>query len=116
MVIAAFNIGDPVFIGGIFGFLLALPVALFLAFWLSNVKNRTAVVVGAFVGALIGFLIIQGWAGTLIFNSSLPGANGGSAFFGCVLFCSAMGLIGGIIADLLIARRNTRHYRRQIAE
>jgi biotin transporter BioY len=116
MVIAALNIGDPVFIGGFFGFLISLPIALFLTFWLSNVKNRIAVVAGAFVGALLGFLIIQAWAGTLIFNSSLAGANGGSAFFGCTLFCSAMGLIAGILADLLVARRNTRDYRRRIAE
>ncbi len=116
MVIAALDIGNPVFVGGLFGFLLSLPIALFLAFWLSNVKNRIAVIAGAFVGALLGFLIIQAWAGTLIFNSSLAGANGGSAFFGCALFCSAMGLVGGILSDLLVARRNTRDYRRQISE
>lgn len=113
---AALNIGDPVFIGGILGFLISLPIALFLAFWLSNVKNRAAVVIGAFIGALLGFLIIQAWAGTLISNTPLPGANGASAFFGGLLFCSAMGLIGGIVSDLLVAGRSTRDYRRQVSE
>ena len=116
MVMAAFNIGDPVFIGGIFGFLISLPIALFLAFWMSNVKNKTAVVVGAFIGALLGFLIIQAWAGTLISNTDLEGAYGASAFFGGLLFCSATGLIGGLISDLLVASRNTRDYRRQASE
>ncbi len=116
MVIATLNIGDPVFIGGIFGFLISLPIALFLAFWMSAVKNSTAVVIGAFIGALLGFLIIQAWAGTLIFNTSMAGASGASIFFGSALFCSIMGLIGGIISDLFVARRSTRDYRRHISE
>ncbi len=49
---------DGIFIGDFWGFLLALPIALFLAYWMSEVKNRTAVVVGAFAGALLGFIII----------------------------------------------------------
>ena len=110
------NIGDPIFIGDFFGFLLALPISLFLAYWLSAVKNHKAVISGAFVGALIGFLIILGWADTLIFNTPLPGANGGSVFFGSALFCPIMGLIGGILTDLLVARKNARDYRRQAGQ
>src|SRR5205085_10743199 len=52
------NPGDGYFIADIFGFILAVPMALFLAFWMSSVKRRGVVVVGAFLGALIGFLII----------------------------------------------------------
>src|SRR5947209_9302454 len=104
---------DGVFIGDFWGFILALPIALFLAFWLSAVKNRAAVVVGAFIGALLGFLIILGWVGTLIYNTELPGANGGATFFGSVLMCSTLGLTGAIIFDLIVARRSARDYRRQ---
>lgn len=105
--------GSGIFIGDIFGLVLALPIALFLAFWFSAVKNKAAVVIGAFIGAVIGFFIILGWVGTLIYDTPLPGANGGSTFFGSVLFCSALGLAGGILTDLLVARRRSRDYRRQ---
>ncbi len=104
---------NDIFIGGFCGFLLSLPVALFLAFWMSAVKNRLIVVLGAFIGALLGFIIILGWVGTLVFSTPLPGANGGSTFFGSVLLCSVLGLAGGIIFDLIVARRNARDYRRQ---
>ncbi|HEV2655130.1 MAG TPA: PTS sucrose transporter subunit IIBC [Ktedonobacteraceae bacterium] len=107
------NIADPIFIGAFFGFLLALPISLFLAYWISAVKSRSAVVVGAFAGALLGFLVLLGWAGTLIFNTPLPGANGGNVFFGSVLLCSIMGVVGGMATDLLIANRNRRDYLRQ---
>jgi hypothetical protein len=107
------NITDPIFIGGIFGFLISLPVALFLAYWLSAVKNRLAVVVGAFAGALLGFLVLLGWAGTLIFDTPLPGANGGNVFFGSILLCSIMGLIVAMLTDLSIAHRNRQDYIRQ---
>jgi hypothetical protein len=110
------NIGDPVFIGDFWGFVLAIPVSLFLAFWLSSVKKRAAVVIGAFVGALLGFLIIFGWAGTLIFNTDLPGANGTSVFFGSLFFCTVLGLSGGIVTDLLVARKNRRDYLRAAAQ
>lgn len=108
---------DPagVFWGTLFGLLLSLPISLFLAFWMSAVRNRVAVVLGAFIGGLIGFLIILGWVGTLIFDSVLPGAGGGSAFFGSVLFCAALELAFGMGADLLIARFNRRDYRRAVA-
>jgi hypothetical protein len=106
------NIGDPIFIGDFFGFLISIPVSLFLAFWLSAVKKRAAVVVGAFVGALLGFLIILGWAGTLIYDKPLPGANGGSVFFGSLFFCIVLGLSGGILTDLLIARKSRKDYLR----
>ncbi len=115
MVIATLSLGDPVLIGDFFGLLLSLPIALFLAFWISAVKNRTAVVVGGFIAALLGFFIILGWAGTLFFDTPLPGANGASAFFGSVLFCSIMGLVGGMVADLVVASRSTRDYRRHVS-
>ena len=106
------NINDPIFIGDFWGFVLAIPISLFLAFWLSSVKKRAAVVIGAFVGALLGFLIILGWAGTLIFDKPLPGANGTSVFFGSVFFCTVLGVSAGILTDLLVARNNKRDYRR----
>jgi hypothetical protein len=105
---------DGIFIGDFWGFLLALPIALFLAFWMSAVKNRTAVVVGAFAGTLLGFIIILGWVGTLIYDTPLPNANPVGVFFGSLLFCSALGLSGAIILDLIIARNKQRDYRRQV--
>lgn len=105
---------DGIFIGDFWGFLLALPVALFLAFWMSAVKNRTAVVVGAFAGALLGFIIILGWVGTLIYDTPLPDANPVGVFFGSLFFCSTLGLSGAIILDLIIARNTRRDYRRQV--
>ena len=106
---------DPssgIFIGDLFGLILALPISLFLAFWMSAVRRRWAVVLGAFIGALLGFLIILGWVGTLIYDTPLPGASGGATFFGAVLFNSMLGIAGGIITDLLIARANPDIYRR----
>lgn len=110
------NPGNPIFIGDIFGFILALPIALFLAYWLSSVKNWLAVVIGAFVGAFLGFLGILCWVGTLIFSTPLPGANGGSVFFGSVLLCSILGLVSAILVDLFVARANARDYRRQLTQ
>ncbi|MBO0779066.1 MAG: PTS sucrose transporter subunit IIBC [Ktedonobacteraceae bacterium] len=104
-----------IFIGSLFGFIISLPVALFLAFWLSAVKRRGAVIVGAFLGALIGFVVILGWAGTLIFDTPLPGATGVAAFFGSIPFCTTLGLVGGMLVDLLVARASQKDYRRQIA-
>jgi len=100
---------NDIFIGDIFGFVLALPLSLFMAFWLSAVKMRIAVVVGAYVGAMIAFVGILVWA------DSLPGANGGATFFGSLFFCWAAALIAGIITDLLVARITSRDYRRSIA-
>jgi biotin transporter BioY len=106
------NLGSGVFIGDFFGFLLSLPTALFLAFWLSAVKSRWVVVLGAFIGCLLGFIIILGWVGTLIFNTELPGATGAATFFGSVLFCSILGLSAGMLLDLIVARRTRSYYRR----
>jgi biotin transporter BioY len=106
------NPASGIFIGDLFGFILALPVSLFLAFWMSAVKNRRVVVLGAFIGCLIGFLAILAWVGTLIYNTELPGATGAATFFGSVLICSATGVIGGILLDLIVARRTSRYYRR----
>ncbi|HEX7736412.1 MAG TPA: PTS sucrose transporter subunit IIBC [Ktedonobacteraceae bacterium] len=108
---------DPagVFWGALFGLLLSLPVSLFLAFWMSAVRKRAAVVFGAFVGGVIAFLIILAWAGTLVYDKALPGASAGSVFFGSVLFCAALELAFGIGFDVLIARANRADYRRAAA-
>ena len=82
-----------VFIADIFGLILALPMAMFLAFWMSAVKRRAVVVLGAFIGCFLGFLVILAWVGELIFDSVLPGANPGSVFFGSLLLNSAAGLV-----------------------
>jgi biotin transporter BioY len=106
------NVSSGIFIGDFFGFLLSLPVSLFLAFWMSEVKNRWIVVLGAFLGCLLGFILILAWVGTLIFDTELPGATAAATFFGSVLLCSALGLSAGIILDLIVARRTRRYYRR----
>lgn len=111
-----FNPTDGIFIGDLFGFILALPISLFLAYWLSAVKNHVAVIVGAFVGTLLGFLILLAWAGPLITGTDLNGANGGSVFFGAILLCSIMGVVFAMTTDLIIARRNKRDYIRQVAQ
>ena len=110
------NIGDPIFIGDFWGFVLAIPISLFLAFWLSSVKRRAAVITGAFIGALLGFVVIFGWAGTLISSKPLPGANGTSVFFGSLFFCTVLGLAGGILIDLMIASKSSRDYLRSTQE
>jgi hypothetical protein len=106
---------DAVFVSDICGFVLALPIALFMAYWMSAVKNRWIVVLGAFIGDVIGFLIILGWLGTLIFSTPYPGAeaNGTAIFFGALLLNSVLGLSGGMIFDLLVARSSRRDYRRR---
>ncbi len=101
-----------VFLADFFGLILALPTALFLAFWMSAVKRRAVVVLGAFIGSFLGFLVILAWVGELIFDSVLPGANPGATFFGSLLINSAAGLSGGILADLIVARLTRRDYRR----
>jgi hypothetical protein len=102
-----------IFQADLLGFILSLPVALFLAYWMSAVKRPMVVVIGAFIGSFLGFLIILAWVGTLIFDTVLPGASAGSTFFGSLLFCSALGLSGAIIADLIVARFTAKDYRRQ---
>ena len=104
---------DGIFIADFVGFLISLPVALFLAFWMSAVKSRWVVVLGSFVGDFIGFVFILGWVGTLIYNTPLPGANPAAVFFGALLLCSTLGIAGGIILDLIVARLTRRDYRRQ---
>jgi hypothetical protein len=116
---AFLNLSDPqasgILIGDIFGFILALPASLFLAFWMSAVKSKWAVILGALLGTVIGFLIILGFVGTLINDKPMPGVTGGPVFFGSVLFCSAIGLIGGILADLLVDGAKKQNYGRQTA-
>jgi hypothetical protein len=101
-----------IFLADLFGLILALPVALFLAFWMSAVRRKAVVVIGAFIGAFLGFLVILGWVDELIFNTILPGASPGPTFFSAVLICSATGLVGGILADLVVARLTRSDYRR----
>jgi len=106
---------DGIFLGDLFGFILALPVALLFAFWISEVvvKNRMVVVLGVFVGALLGFILILGLVGTLIFDQPLPNVSGTATFFSSLLLCSALGLVSGILLDLIVASRTRRDYRRQ---
>lgn len=104
--------GQGIFLADLFGFLLALPLSLFLVFWMSAVKRRAVVVIGAFIGSLLAFLIILGWVGTLIYDTVLPNATPGATFFGSVLFCSAAGLVSGIAADVIVARLTRQEYRR----
>lgn len=106
---------DGLFIADLCGFILALPISLFLAFWLSEVKNRMTVVMGAFAGSLLGFLAILGLVDTLIFDQPLPNATPPATFFGSVLLCSVLGLSAAIILDLIVAQRNRRDYRRPSA-
>ena len=104
-----------VFVADLIGLILSLPIAMFLAFWMSAVRRRAVVVLGAFIGGFIGFLIILAWVGELIFDTVLPGANPGSVFFGSLFVCSICGLVGGILADLAVARLTRRDYRRPSA-
>ncbi|HET8853964.1 MAG TPA: hypothetical protein VFN02_15710, partial [Ktedonobacteraceae bacterium] len=106
------NLSSGITIGDYWGYVLALLVSPFLAFWMSAVKNHWLVVLGAFIGCLIGFFAILAGVGTLIFDTELPGATGAATFFGSVLICSAAGVIGGILMDLIVARRTSRYYRR----
>jgi len=101
-----------IFTADFIAFILSLPIALFLAFWMSAVKRRGVVVLGAFIGGFLGFLVILGWVGTLIYNTVLPGANPASTFFGGLLFNSAAGLIFAILFDLIVARLTSSDYRR----
>jgi hypothetical protein len=107
-----FDPNSGIFIADIFGCIVALPFALFLAFWLSSVKNWRAVVIGALIGAVLGFLIIQAWVGTLIFDTPLPNVNTSALFFSSIFICFTLAISLGILTDLLIARRNARDYRR----
>jgi hypothetical protein len=106
---------NDIFIGDICGLILALPIGLFLAFWLSAVKNRAAVVFGALLSALIPFFFILFWVGGLFVPQQLAHANGGAVFFGSLLISAIAALIGGMLTDLIVARLSSRDYRRQVA-
>src|SRR2546430_5719719 len=97
------NPSSGVFKGDLFGFLPALPVTLFLAYWISAVPNRLVVVIGTFLGILA-------WVGTLIYATELPGASGTTTFFGSLFNCSIAGLDAAIIADLIVARLTRRSF------
>jgi hypothetical protein len=104
------NINDPIFIGDFWGFILSLPISLLVSYWISavSIKHSVRGLVGAFAGALLGFLIILGWVGTLIYSTPLPGATGAATFFGSLLLCSAQGVMGCIFTDRVIMRRQYR--------
>ena len=104
---------NDIFWGDLFGIILALPLGLFIAFWLSAVKNRAAVIFGALIGALIPFFFILFWVGGL-FTPEKWKADGGSVFFGSLLMCAIAALLGGMVTDLIVARFNNRDYRRQV--
>ena len=104
---------DAIFIGDLCGFILSLLIVPFMAFWISAVKNKWVVVFGGIIGSVLGFIIILGWVGTLVYDTPLPGANGGNTFFGSVLLCSALGLSVAIIMDVVVARANKEDYRRR---
>jgi hypothetical protein len=103
-----------IFEASLLGFILALPIVLFLAYWMSAVKRPMVVVIGGFIGGFLGFLIILSWVGTLIFDTVLPGATAGGTFFGSLLFCSALGLSFAVISDLIVARMTAKDYRRPV--
>lgn len=104
-----------IFWADLLGLILALPIAMFLAFWMSEVKRPAMVVLGAFIGGFLGFLIILAWVDELIFDTVLPGASPGNVFFGSLFFCSAMALVGAIVTDVAVARATRRDYRRPSA-
>ena len=105
----AFDFSGGIFIADIFGFILALPISLFLAFWMSAVRSKAAVIFGALVGAIIGFFIIDGVAASLV-QSNPAMFSGAATFFGSLIFCTAMAIAGGMITDLLLGR-NPKQYR-----
>ncbi|WP_069805976.1 hypothetical protein [Thermogemmatispora onikobensis] len=108
------NPSDGLFLASFFGFLLSLPLALFIIFWVSVVlvRRRWAVLLGTFIGAFIGLLAILGWVDTLIFDTPLPNAQVGATFFGSLFLCSVLGLVGGMLTDWLVARAESRRSRR----
>jgi hypothetical protein len=95
------------FLSVISGVVLALPIALALSYWIGygSIRHPATGVLGAFAGALFGFLVILGWVGTFIFSTPLPGANGVATFFGSLLLCSILGVMGCIFTDQIILRR-----------
>jgi hypothetical protein len=107
------SFSDPIFIGDLCGFILSLPAALLLSLWIGSgsIRHPAMGALGAFLGALFGFLTILGWVGTLIFSTPLPGANGVTTFFGSLLLCSALGVAGCIFTDRAIMHRDVRAYR-----
>jgi hypothetical protein len=109
MPIIHFNITDPIFVGDLWGFILALPTILFLSFWIGsdNIRHPAMSVLGAFVGAVFGFLLLLIGVGTLISATPLPGASGGSTFFSSFLLCSILGVLGGIFTDGFIMHKHT---------
>ena len=113
MSVGAF-ITNGFFIADFWGALIALPLALGVTFWVSNVKNKVAVVGGAALGILLGFIGILLWLGPVFHTNPLPNTDPVAAFFGTLFLCAVLGLIFGLVSDLVIASRNERDYRRQL--
>ena len=103
---------NAIVVGDFFGFALAIPLSLFLAFWMSSVKNTSAVIGGAVIGAFLSFVGVFVWLVTF----PLPGLNGASIFFGSLLLSSAAALTLAVLIDVLVARSSSRDYRRQQVE
>jgi hypothetical protein len=104
------SFSDPIVIGDLWAFILSLPTALLISLWIGSgsIKHPAMGALGALLGAFLGFLIILGWIGTLIFSTPLPGANGVTTFFGSLLLCSALGVMGCIFTDRAMMRRDAR--------
>src|SRR5260370_23524238 len=96
------QIVDPqgIWLADLFGFILSLPISLFLAYWISNVKRPMVTVIGAFIGCFLGFLIILGWVFTLVFHTSFPRARTVLIFFGPLLFHSTPLLVFSVFSAL----------------
>jgi hypothetical protein len=111
MPIIHLNITDPIFVGDLWGFILALPTILFLSFWIGSdsIRHPTMSMLGVFVGAVSSFLILLIGVGTFISSTPLPGASGGSTFFSSFLLCSILGVLGGIFTDEFIMRKHARN-------
>jgi hypothetical protein len=104
----SFDFSGGILIADIFGLILALPVSLFLAFWMSAVRSKAAVICGALIGGIIGFFIIDGVTATIV-KSNPASFSGAATFFGSLIFCTAMAIAGGMVTDLLLGR-NPRQY------
>jgi hypothetical protein len=95
--------GNTIFMSALLGFLLAVPIALFTAYWIGAVGIKSiSGIVGAFVGSILGLLAI------LYLTSMIVGVNGATAFFSAFLFCWMAGLVGAICIDQIVMGKTRR--------